>query len=63
MFLNSFYSYLVILIVLSSIGHSATLFDLTQKSVRGTPPIPVGELVCNKDTVIDFRLSANDLIK
>ena len=60
MFLNSFYSYLVILIVLSSIGHSATLFDLIQKSVHGTP---VGELVCNKDTVIDFRLSANDLIK
>jgi hypothetical protein len=54
MFLNSFWQLLILLIVVPSIVQNAFVYDLTQASIHGTP---IQDLVCNKDTVIDFNFS------
>lgn len=60
MFLNSFGQLLIGVLLLSSFVNCQTALDITQASVHGTP---MNQLVCNKDTVIDFRFSPYTKLK
>ena len=54
MFLNSLGQLLIGVLIFTSFVNCEVELDITQASVHGTP---MNQLVCNKDTVIDFRFS------